>query len=389
MSTLLLQKEEAGLRAAVMQDGRLYAYRAQQDAAAVREGQIYLSVVDRAIKGVGAVFVRLPGGEFGFLPTPSGQRAPASGDRLIVQVKRPPSNVKKAFMTRDIALDGTYLILLPCSDSLGVSSRIEDAALRRTLREPGRALKPHGMGIVMRAAATDADMDMLKAELDALMQRWQSLQSAQAHGSAPRLLWDGEDMLTQLLREEGGRLDNVITNAPELLPQDFPCPVRTAEHPFMLHAVDHKLEKSRRRTVLLKSGASLVIDRCEAMTVIDVNSAMAPGGKGISQTAERVNLEAAAEIARLLRLLGIGGMVLIDFIDLDSDEARSRLLDVMREHLRQDPVKAEVIDITPLGIMELTRRRAQSPLSELPDIPCPHCCGTGCLDTPEEETPDA
>lgn len=104
-----------------MQDGRLYAYRAQQDAAAVREGQIYLSVVDRAIKGVGAVFVRLPGGEFGFLPTPSGQRAPASGDRLIVQVKRPPSNAKKAFMTRDIALDGTYLILLPCSDSLGVS----------------------------------------------------------------------------------------------------------------------------------------------------------------------------------------------------------------------------------------------------------------------------
>ena len=132
-----------------------------------------------------------------------------------------------------------------------------------------------------------------------------------------------------------------------------------------------------------------MIDRCEAMTVIDVNSAMAPGGKGILQTAERVNLEAAAEIARLLRLLGIGGMVLIDFIDLDSDEARSRLLDVMREHLRQDPVKAEVIDITPLGIMELTRHRAQSPLSELPDIPCPHCCGTGCLDTPEEETPDA
>ena len=175
MSTLLLQKEEVGLRAAVMQDGRLYAYRAQQDAAAVREGQIYLSVVDRAIKGVGAVFVRLPGGEFGFLPTPSGQRAPASGDRLIVQVKRPPSNAKKAFMTRDIALDGAYLILLPCSDSLGVSSRIEDAALRRTLRETGRALKPHGMGIVMRAAATDADMDMLKAELDALMQRWQSL----------------------------------------------------------------------------------------------------------------------------------------------------------------------------------------------------------------------
>ena len=115
---------------------------------------------------------------------------------MIVQVKRPPSNVKKAFMTRDIALDGTYLILLPSSDSLGVSSRVRMQHCAAVLRETGRALKPHGMGIVMRAAATDADMDMLKAELDALMQRWRSLQSAQAHGSAPRLSWDGEDMLT-------------------------------------------------------------------------------------------------------------------------------------------------------------------------------------------------
>lgn len=389
MSTLLLQKEEAGLRAAVMRDGRLYAYRAQQDVSAIREGQIYLSVVDRAIKGVGAVFVRLPGGDFGFLPVPAGQRAPASGDRVIVQVKRPPNSAKKAFMTRDIALDGTYLILLPCSDSLGVSSRIEDAALRRTLREAGRALKPHGMGLVMRAAALNADEAALKDELYTLLQRWQSLQALQMYASAPRLLWDGEDMLSQLLREENGRLDSIVTNAPELLPDALPCPVRTAEHPFMLHAVDHKLEKSRRRTVLLKSGASLVIDRCEAMTVIDVNSGMAPGGKGIAQTAERINHEAAAEIARLLRLLGIGGMILIDFIDMDSDEARQRLIEAMREQLRQDPVKAEVIDITPLGIMELTRRRVQTPLSELPDIPCPHCCGTGCLDTPEEETPDA
>ncbi len=389
MSILLLQKEDAGLRAAVMRDGKLYAYRSQQDAAAIHEGQIYLSVVDRAVKGVGAVFVRLPGSEFGFLPIPSGQRAPASGERVLVQVKRPPTNAKKAFMTRDIAIDGEHLILLPCSDSLGVSSRVEDAAIRRSLRETGRAIKPRGMGLVMRSAAQETDTDVLKAELSDLTARWQALESIRLHTSNPALLWDGESMLSQLLREEGTALESILTNAPELLPDHLPCPAHTVEHPFMIHAVDHKLEKSRRRTQLLKSGASLVVDRCEAMTVIDVNSAMAKGGKGIEQTAERINHEAAVEIARLLRLLGIGGMILIDFIDMDSEEARRRLTDTMREQLRQDPVKAEVIDITPLGIMELTRRRVQSPLSELPDIPCPHCMGTGCMDLPEEETPDA
>lgn len=389
MSILLLQQEADGLRAAVMQDGKLYAYHACKNAAAIHEGQIYLAVADRAVKGIGAVFVRLPDGEFGFLPLPAGERAPASGDRVLVQVKRPPNNAKKAFMTRDIALDGSYLILLPCSESLGVSSRVEDATQRRALRETARKLKPHGMGIVMRSAALQADEDALQTELTCLQQRWQSLQDARMHGAAPRLLWDGEDALSQLIRQEGDRLEYILTNAPACLPDTIACPVRIAENPFMVHAVDHKLEKSRRRTVFLKSGATLVIDRCEAMTVIDVNSAMAAGGKGISHTAERVNMEAAAEIARLLRLLGIGGMILIDFIDMDSDEARMRLIQTMQEHLRRDPVKTEIIDITPLGIMELTRRRVQLPLSELPDIPCPACHGTGVIELPEEEPADA
>lgn len=389
MSILLLQKESDGLRAAVMQDGRLYAYRACKNAAAIHEGQIYLAVADRAVKGIGAVFVRLPDGEFGFLPIHAGERAPASGDRVLVQVKRPPNNAKKAFMTRDIALDGDHLILLPCSDSLGVSSRVEDTAQRRALRETARRLKPHGMGIVMRCAALQADEVLLQKELADLQKRWQFLQDARMHGAAPRLLWDGEDALSQLLRQEGDGLEYILTNAPDALSDTLSCPVRVAENPFMVHAVDHKLEKSRRRTILLKSGATLVIDRCEAMTVIDVNSAMAAGGKGISHTAERINTEAAAEIARLLRLLGIGGMILIDFIDMDSDEARARLIQTMQEHLRRDPVKTEIIDITPLGIMEMTRRRVEMPLSEVPDIPCPACHGTGVTELPEEEPDDA
>ena len=153
-----------------------------------------------------------------------------------------------------------------------------------------------------------------------------------------------------------------------------------------MHNVEHKLKRSQQRTFLMKSGATLVIDRCEAMTVIDVNSAMSGGGRNIADTAEKINSEAAREIARLLRLLRIGGMILIDFIDMATEEAKERLLSYMKELLQEDPIKTVVHDITPLGIMELTRRRADTPLPALPDIPCPHCAGTGVMPESEDES---
>lgn len=389
MSILLVQKDAQGVRAAVMADGRLCAYRGSQGNAAIHEDQIFLGVVDRAIKGVSAVFVKLPNGEFGFLPTPSGQKAPASGDRIIVQVRRPPNNAKKAFLTRDIALPGEHLVLLPLSCAVAVSSRVENAEDKQALRKLGRKIRPADMGVIMRLASLEADEESLHDEVAALTVQWQTIHSAANRISSPTLLWDGEDAIATLLQEEHGRLEYVLTNAPEVLPSALPCPVRETENPFLLHTVDHKLERSCRRTVLMKSGASLVIDRCEAMTVIDVNSGMASGSRNISVTAEKVNHEAAREIARLLRLLGIGGMIVVDFIDMDTDEAREHLMEDMREHLKNDPVKAVVHGMTTLGLMEITRRRAHTPLAALRDIPCPHCAGTGILETNEEDDADA
>ncbi len=389
MSILLVQKDAQGVRAAVMQDGHLYAYRGAQGAAALHEEQIFLGVADRAIRGVNAVFVRLPGGETGFLSTPAGKKPPASGDRIIVQVKRPANNAKKAYLTQDIALPAEHLVLLPFSRAEAVSSRVENAQDKQSLRALCHRLRPESMGLVVRSAALNETESALQAEASRLMQQWQSIAQAAAHTSAPALLWDGEDAVTSLAREEGARLEYVLTNAPELVPPFLSCPVRTAENPFMLHTVEHRLERSCRRTVLMKSGASLVIDRCEAMTVIDVNSGKSSGGRDIAATAERVNHEAAREIARLLRLLGIGGIIVVDFIDMDSEEARQRLIEEMRQQLKNDPVKTEVYGITALGLMEITRRRAQTPLEYLRDTPCPHCGGTGILKTDEEDTADA
>ena len=387
MSILLVEKDGQGLQAAVMHRGKLYACRSESGGS-LREGQVYSAVVDRVLKGVSAVFVRLPDKQFGFLPLSAGEKTPASGQRLIVQIKRPPTQTKKALLSTDIALAGDALVYLPRGSGVHVSSRIENAEEKATLRALGSLLDCSGGGVILRSAAAGCDLQALKQELDVLRARWQSILAVQE--SAPRLLWEGENMLAILLREERSRLEYILTNAPGCLPAALPCPVRTCDHPFLLHTVQHRLERSLRRTVQLKSGATLVIDPCEAMTVIDVNSAQAAVGKSIAETAEKINAEAAWEIARLLRLRGIGGMIVVDFIDMASEAAKERLLAVMREALSEDPEKTTVHDLTALGLMELTRHRAQTPFSPLPDAPCPRCGGSGIdLQPVEEDSRDA
>lgn len=389
MSILLIQKEATGVRAAVMQDNRLYAYRSSESGGGICEEQIYLAVVDRMAKGVNAAFVKLPHGEFGFLPFDKDKRALRSGERVLVQVKRPPNNAKKAFVTLDISLGGQYLVLLPTGGGISVSRNIENEEDRRSLRQIGKKLKPASFGIIMRAESLDTAEEDLIAERDLLLARWQDINKKANLLSAPSLVFDGEDVISQLYHEEKRRLEYILTNAPELVPADAQCPVREADEPFLLHNVEHKLKRSQQRTILMKSGANLVIDRCEAMTVIDVNSAMSGGGKNIADTAEKINKEAAREISRLLRLLRIGGMIVVDFIDMATEDAKDRLISHMKELLQEDPQKTVVYGITQLGLMEITRRRADTPLPALPDIPCPHCAGTGVVSESEDDALNA
>lgn len=384
MSVLILQKENGRLRAAVTEQGKLYAYYEQDGGFSIAEDQIYLGVADRAIKGVNAVFVRLPDGQFGFLPTPDGQKPPASGEKIMVQVKRPPTAVKKAMLSRDIALAGLYLVYLPLRRGARISSKVEDPAERAALKRLGKALGLQEEGAILRSSALECAKEQALGELDTLRRRWQEILAA-SRTAAPALLYGGEDVPAVCLRDEGKYLEYILTNAPEAIKAPPGIPVRTCDTPFLLHNIDHKLERACRRTVLLKSGASLIFDQCEAMTVIDVNSAMAPGGKNIAVTAEKINMEAAAEIARLLRLRGIGGIILVDFIDMETEEAKERLIAHMRECLKHDPMKTVVYGVTQLGLMEMTRRRAARPLATYEDLPCPHCAGSGILLQPPEE----
>ena len=214
--------------------------------------------------------------------------------------------------------------------------------------------------------------------MQSLWEKWQLIQEKISHAQAPCLLETREDILGRILREERGGVDEILCANPDSLPS-VSCPVRACENSFAIYNVQSHLEKSLRRKIWLDCGGFLVIDKTEAMTVIDVNSGKFTGGKsGTEGTFLKLNLEAAREIARLLRLRNIGGIILIDFVDMQSEESREKVSAALTEALHNDPVKTVLHGFTSLGLMEMTRKKIETQITPLPL--CPRCHGTGLIE---------
>lgn len=374
---ILLESHEGQWEIALTEEDRLLFFH-REARGAVEAEQIYLGVVDRMIRGVEAAFIRLGQGLAGFLPFSECRARPRSGDRVLVQVKRPPSGEKAAYLTEDISLAGRYTLLTPLTERCAVSKRIEEAGDRARLLKTAVRLAPEGMGLVLRQESAGAEEDVLRAEVATHVDAWQALSALAAQREAPCLLKGREDALTRLARDEHGEIAELLTSAPEGLPP-LPFPVRSCEAPFALYNVRAKLHKSLQRKIWLDCGGFLILDRTEAMTVIDVNSGKFMGSKsGTEATFLRLNQEAAREIARLLRLREIGGIVMIDFVDMQAPKSRQAVTDALRKALAEDPVKTVVHGFTALGLMELTRKKTESKGPSLPI--CPRCHGTGLME---------
>lgn len=374
MKRILMERGDHGPRLALMEENALLAYAVDQDEGIAAE-QIYLARADRMLPGMAACFVRLTSRENGFLPFSECREKPKSGDKCLVQVKKPPVGEKLAYVTEDIALAGRYAILAPFSPLRTVSKRVTDEETRNRLLAMARRLAPEDMGLILRHESTGAEEKDIAAEIDDLLQKWRNLQFRAAFAQAPCRLEERESALRRMLRDEQGEIAEIVTDCPEEA-ESAGLPVRVCEAPFALYNVESKLKKSLARKVWLPCGGFLVIDRTEAMTVIDVNSGKFQGTRAGTESAFlRLNLEAAKEIARLLRLRNVGGVVIIDFVDMETEESRGRVQAALEEALMGDPVKTAVHGFTSLGLMELTRKKTEGGPGPL--APCPHCGGTG------------
>lgn len=357
---ILIRHTDGKREIALMEERRLLFFAKEEEG--VQSEQIYLGVVDRIVKGMEAAFVRIGRDQTGFLPWSECFARPRSGEQMLLQIKKPAVGEKAPFLTANIALAGRYAILTPLSPALGVSKKITGEADRAFLLDTALRLSPAGMGLVMRTEALHAPEEDLKDEIRELARQWQEILQARAGAQAPCLIRDRDDRLRRLLRDEHGKIAEILTDSGEDLPT-VDIPVRLAENPFDLYNVSSRLEKSLQRKVWLDSGGYLVIDRTEAMTVIDVNSGKYTGGRGgTEQTFLRLNLEATGEIARLMRLRNMGGIILIDFVDMQEEESRLQVRQALENALLDDPVKAVVHDFTSLGLLEVTRKKTEASL---------------------------
>ena len=304
-----------------------------------------------------------------------------------------PIGAKGARLTQEVSLPGRFAVLVPNSSAFGISKRLGDNE-RRRLRRIVDEVRPAGHGLIVRTAAEGASEDELRRDVNGLLDQWNQIEAEAACSEAPGLLYREPDLAVRILREElnseyrGVVIDDralyeqvrdyVGTVSPELAERVELYDTEAEGQPiFDRFHVHEQLHKALDRKVWLPSGGSLIIERTEALTVIDVNTGKNVGKTNLEETVYRNNLEAAEEVARQLRLRDIGGIIVIDFIDMEIRENRDKVAAALRNALARDKTRTQVFDISELGLVEMTRKRISEGLIESLSTVCEVCHGRG------------
>lgn len=313
------------------------------------------------------------------------------GQEILVQVTKEPMGTKGARVTTYVALPAYYLVLMPTVNYVGVSRRIENEQERRRLRQIADRVRPKGMGVIVRTAAEGAAEKELADDIQYLLQIWNRVEERSRASKAPALVYQDLRLIRRVVRDqftedvsqflidspdEFRRVHDLVTSfAPKLTPR---LQLYRDSEPIFEHTgVEREVEKALRRKVWLKSGGYVVIDRTEALTVIDVNTGKFVGKTDLATTIFRTNMEAVGEIVRQITLRDIGGIILVDFIDMEHEGHRRQVLAALHEAVKRDRAKLHVIDLTALGLVEITRKRVYQDLEEVMRMPCPYCEGRG------------
>ena len=397
-------------RVAVLAAGQVQELVVEREANRGLVGNIYMGKVARVLPGMQSAFVEigLPRaaflhvadiwdnrGEQGSFTKPI-EKVLAEGQPLLVQVLKDPIGTKGARLSTQVSIAGRLLVYLPHDPHIGISQRIEGEGGRQALRERLRELLPADEkgGFIVRTLAESAGEDELRADIDYLRSLWRVIRERSggcAGGAQPQLLYQDLSLAERVLRDMvSADTARVVVDSREnfhklaAFAETYVPKLRgklehyTGERPlFDLYNVETEIERALSRRVELKSGGTLVIDQTEAMTTIDVNTGGFVGRSNFDDTVFKTNLEAAQAIARQLRLRNLGGIIIVDFIDMDTDEHRSAVLDELKRALASDRTRMTVSGFTALGLVEMTRKRTRESLAHVLCEPCPVCEGRG------------
>jgi ribonuclease G len=422
---LLISVAACDTRVALVEDGRLVEIHVEQAAQNGPTGNIYKGRVVKLLPGMAAAFVDVglerPAYLFAedvsaqedefyhlWLPAePEGaplRRAQPSaieellheGQEILVQVLRGPMGGKGARLTTHITLAGHYLVYMPTFPHLGVSRRIPEDEERQRLKALLEELRPGEGGLIVRTAGRGADREKLAREQETLVERWKRIQRKKDAAAAPSLLHQEMEAARRLVRElYSQEIDRVVVDEPRAYEQvrqyleslNFLDKYRVEQHSgpesiFAHFGVDLEWKRLLASQVWLKSGSYLLFDTTEALTAIDVNTGRFVGRHHLEETILKTNLEAAKEIARQLRLRNIGGLIVIDFIDMEKAANRELVYQELVQGLKNDRAKTTVLPISALGLVEMTRQRLRGSLGQAVTEPCSCCGGKGAVMSP-------
>jgi len=421
--------DENETRVAILEDGQLQEIFIERESARGTAGNIYKGRVSRVLPGMQSAFVNIGLERDGFLyvsdvlsdidsytswledddedadaPSPQKRQSRrvrenqkidkllSKGDELVVQITKAPLGTKGARITTNISLPGRYLVYMPQVDHVGVSRKIEDRAERIRLKKIVSKNRHKGMGgYIVRTAGVGRSEQDIAADMQFLHELWEALKRRSEKAAAPAIIHRDLSVLLRLLRDLfTSDYDRVVIDdleeferAKRFLEQVNPgvadrLQLHQSDQPvFDAFKVQQQIDKALESKVWLKSGAYLVINQTEALVAIDINTGKFVGKKRLEDTVLKTNLEAVQEIVRQIRLRDLGGIIVIDFIDMEETESRRKVVDALTEELARDRAKTQLLQISEFGLVELTRQRVKQSLERTLCQPCPYCRGDG------------
>ena len=393
MQELLINVEDNRKRILLLENGNLIEqYEEQPDKERI-EGNIYLGIVKAVLPGMQAAFVDIGEEKNTFIhirdviKKVSDQTGNKNEDftkynikdylrvgmPILVQVKKDSTNKKGARVSTNISLPGRFVVLLPDTNFITISKKITDNNKRKELQKAVQEELPKNYGAIIRTSAENKDADLIKRDVKSLIKLWELIQESaknlkEEKDFEPTLIYENEGIIGKLLTDLIDQsLERIMTNDEEvynkisnILEQSgankIKLELKKKANILDLYDLENQIEKAKARKIWLKCGGFITIDKTEALTAIDVNSGKYVGGKDLEQTVYRVNKEATLEIAKQLRLRDIGGIIIIDYIDMEKEETKTKILEELNECLKKDRSKTQVIGFTPLDLLEMTRK---------------------------------
>ena len=417
-------------RIAITEDGLLAEFLIERKEEMGIAGNIYKGKVARVLPGMQAAFVDIGMEKAGFLhasdfytmpddvqliaasaedvdfeetpkPPPPSRRLPlerriSSGEEIVVQVAKDPLGTKGARITSHVSLPGRYMVFMPNTKHLGISRRIESEEERRRLKEIAQSIRTEDGGFILRTACEGRSKREIQRDLSFLTKLWNRIQKKAATAPAPSLIHQDLDLITRAIRDffttettqvvidsakDHRRIVDFVRNFMPRLKSKIVL-YNDKESLFDRYGIEEKIEKALERRVWLKSGGHIIIERTEALTAIDVNTGRFVGKRSQEETIFKTNLEATQEIVRQLRLRNCGGLIIIDFIDMEKEGNRKKVYEALKEALKKDKARTNILKISELGLVEMTRQRTRESLENQLLSPCPHCEGRGRVKSP-------